>query len=148
MYVTRSCFSQRGVVYRCEQSLDLVSTCRLWCSSLFRISKRVYTPQCIYWTLYYKSTNDVTSTVARIVTLNSSERAIRFGATYRFHPQAQLAACFCRLLAWLTLRSWKWMWYIASKYRVVSELQAVTTQKTVLFIITSVRSSNPTRNDK
>jgi hypothetical protein len=37
----------------------------------------------------------------------------------------------------------KWRQYFPSKYRAVSELHDITSQKTILFIVTAVRNSYP-----
>jgi hypothetical protein len=51
--------------------------------------------------------------------------------------------CF---LAWLILRPWWWRWHAPPKRRLTfSGLHGVMTQKTELFIITAVRTSDPTR---
>jgi hypothetical protein len=56
--------------------------------------------------------------------------------------QAQLSACFCQFLAWLMFRPWRWRRYVPPKCWAVSEPQDVTTQKTAIFIITVVRTTN------
>jgi hypothetical protein len=56
---------------------------------------------------------------------------------------AQLTAFFCGFLGWLTLRPWRWRWYVPLKHWAISKLCSVTTQETVLFIVTTTRTSNP-----
>jgi hypothetical protein len=48
-------------------------------------------------------------------------------------------------LAWLTLLSWRWRRYFPLKRGWTSpDLHSIITQKTILFIVTAVRTSNPT----
>jgi hypothetical protein len=51
-----------------------------------------------------------------------------------------LAVCFYWFLAWLAFRRP----HVSTKRRALSELHGVTAQKTVLFVIMAVRTSNPT----
>jgi hypothetical protein len=55
------------------------------------------------------------------------------------------AACFWWLLAWLTLLPCRWWRYVPPKHLTLSELQGITTQKTVRFTVTALRTSNPTK---
>jgi hypothetical protein len=101
-----------------------------------------------------------------VKTLSSSEKAWCLKETYRFHLQgrtvsqarnqqmeaAQLAACFNWLLAWLTVRTWRWRRYVPPKGWPFSELHGITTQKTASFTSTYTFSlcqilseMNPTR---
>jgi hypothetical protein len=59
---------------------------------------------------------------------------------------AQLAAYYYCFLSWLTLRPWRWRWHVLPKRQFPSDLrvQDIKTQKAVLFMVTSVRTSNPT----
>jgi hypothetical protein len=76
----------------------------------------------------------------------SPERARRFGRTYRLHHQGQRVSqarnsrtcCLLLLVSCLTFRPWWWKWYVPPKLQVVSELYDVTTQKSVLFIISNL----------
>jgi hypothetical protein len=45
-------------------------------------------------------------------------------------------------LAWLTLRPWRWKWYVPSKRRTLFILHGVTTQKAVFFIVTAAITIN------
>jgi hypothetical protein len=56
----------------------------------------------------------------------------------------QIVICLCWYFTWLTFRPWRWQGYVLPKCWAVSELHGVTTQKTAFFIITTVRTSNPT----
>jgi hypothetical protein len=49
------------------------------------------------------------------------------------------------LLAWLALWPWRWRQYVPPKRQSVFELHGVTTQNTVLIIVTAMRTSNPTQ---
>jgi hypothetical protein len=50
------------------------------------------------------------------------------------------------LLAWHILWPWRWRWYIPPKHQLTStELYGITIQKSVHFIVTSVRTSDPTK---
>jgi hypothetical protein len=53
----------------------------------------------------------------------------------RIIPSKQDKFCFVLLpfLAWLTLRPWRWRWYVPPKRRALYELHGVRTQKTILF---------------
>jgi hypothetical protein len=71
------------------------------------------------------------STVLWVLTLCSSEGARSFVGTYHLHLHdrnvnqlynlseagAQLTACFCWILTWLTLRHWRRRWYFPAKHR-------------------------------
>jgi hypothetical protein len=46
-------------------------------------------------------------------------------------------------LCWLTLRPWRWRLYVAPKCRTLPELYRLKTHWNVLFIVTTVRSSDP-----
>jgi hypothetical protein len=80
--------------------------------------------------------------VFRVVTPYSSDRASRFGGTYRLHLQGRRvsqvrptpAVRFSLLLAWPTLQPWRLRRYGPPKREALSELYGVTTQNTVLFI--------------
>jgi hypothetical protein len=54
----------------------------------------------------------------------------------------QLAVYFCRILVWLTFRSWRGIWFVPPKRWTCSKLHAVATQTTVLFTVTAVRTCN------
>jgi hypothetical protein len=54
--------------------------------------------------------------------------------------------CYCWYFAWLTLWSWRWRWYVPPKRRAVAELQVLTIQKAVLFIVTDCRTQNPAQS--
>jgi hypothetical protein len=56
----------------------------------------------------------------------------------------EFAACFCWFLVWLRLSPWRWRQYVPPKCHALSKLQSITTQKTVLFILIAMRTSNPT----
>jgi hypothetical protein len=89
-----------------------------------------------------------------------SENAGRFGGICNLHLDRQrvrqarnqqteaprrdhLSACFCWFLVWFTLRLWWRRRYVPLKRWALSELHNVTTQKSVLFIVTITRTSNP-----
>jgi hypothetical protein len=70
----------------------------------------------------------------------------RFGWTYRLHLQG------CNHLLTLVLRSriflpWRWRRYVPPKRRFTQDLNGNTSQKTALFIITAVKTSNLTRHN-
>jgi hypothetical protein len=69
-----------------------------------------------------------------------------FGGTYRLHLQGRKNK-FSKKPAWMQVASlpWWWRWYVPSKRRLaLNGLHGVISQKIVLFITTTVRSSNPT----
>jgi hypothetical protein len=55
----------------------------------------------------------------------------------------------CWYLVWLILWPWRWRWYIPLKCQLTfNRLHSAISQKTVLFITTAVRTSNPTQTAK
>jgi hypothetical protein len=65
--------------------------------------------------------------------------ALNFWGTYQFFLRAEeLAACFCWLLAWVTLWPWRWRWYVSLKHWALPELHGITILKTTLFIISTI----------
>jgi hypothetical protein len=58
---------------------------------------------------------------------------------------AQLATCYLivKFLAWQILKPWSWNQYVASKQWALSDLHGIATEKTVLCIVTTVKTSNP-----
>jgi hypothetical protein len=61
--------------------------------------------------------------------------------------RAQLAACFCISLAWLTPWPWKWRQYVLPKLLAFPKLHDIATQEAVLFELNPVESEfrNPLR---
>lgn len=51
----------------------------------------------------------------------------------------------CLLVVWFTLLPWIWRQYVPPKCWTSTGLHGVTSQKTVLFTVTAVKTSNPTR---
>jgi hypothetical protein len=58
--------------------------------------------------------------------------------------KAQLSAFFYRFLAWFILQPWRRWWYVSLKYQALHEQHGVRMQKATLFIVITVRISNPT----
>jgi hypothetical protein len=90
------------------------------------------------------SISNLKSTIVRDIMPCSPLKAnLRFGGTYRLHLHGLLPRSrwyFGRLI----LRPWRWRWYVPPKRRLTfNGLHSVVSQKTVLFIITAVRTSNP-----
>jgi hypothetical protein len=60
---------------------------------------------------------------------------------------SELRACFWWCQTYFTFRSWRRKRYVPPKRPAVSELHCDTSQKTVLFIVAVMRTSNPTNLD-
>jgi hypothetical protein len=58
---------------------------------------------------------------------------------------ACLVPASCWFFAWCTLQPWRWRWHVPLKcWLTFNRLHGIISQKTELFIITTVRTSNPT----
>jgi hypothetical protein len=57
---------------------------------------------------------------------------------------AEFTACFYCFLAWITLWPWRWRTYVPLKHWALCKLYGVTTQMTTVFILATMRTSNPT----
>jgi hypothetical protein len=63
------------------------------------------------------------------------------------NQQVQQLPASCWFLAWFIHRPWRWMGHVPPKrWLTFNRLQAVISQKTEIFIISTVRTSNTTRN--
>jgi hypothetical protein len=95
---------------------------------------------CITWAK--KTSNYLKNTVFWVVPPCSSEAGRRFGGAYSLHLHHVSFSYW--FLTWLTLRPWRWSWYVPPKRRAVSELHGVTTWKTALLLAIAVKTSRAT----
>jgi hypothetical protein len=78
-----------------------------------------------------------------------SKKARHFGRISVLHrhdgivSQAECEVCICLFVSCFTLLPWRRRRYINPKHRTVSKLHSISTQKTVIFILTPVRTWNP-----
>jgi hypothetical protein len=72
----------------------------------------------------------------------------RFGETYRLHLQGRwISMLLWWFLARLIRRPWRWRRYFSPKHRLrFNGLHGVIPQNILLFITTSLRTSNPTKS--
>jgi hypothetical protein len=75
-----------------------------------------------------------------VVTRSSTLRAWWLIGIYHFHlqdqrvSQAEFAICNFWFLSWLTLRSWRWRWYIPMNHQTLFALKDVTDQHLITFV--------------
>jgi hypothetical protein len=68
-----------------------------------------------------------------------------FRGSYFLQQEASSKQWFCLLIMWLILWPWKWKQYVLLKcWWTFTRLHGIISQKIILFIITTVRTSNAT----